>query len=208
MAVYESNFILSLRAHSKHEQARRHRMHDKKEDHATAEFGMDEFTRLLLYKMINNQLLERVNGVISIGKEAVILHADSDAAYPECPLPKECVIKVFKTTLSEFKQRDKYIKDDYRFKDRIGKQTNRKTIQLWAEKEMHNLVRLQKAGIPCPEVVALKKHILVMSFIGKDHIPAPKLKDAALKAADYIIAYDQVSEMTRAQNKTENVRLG
>lgn len=54
--------------HSKHEQARRHKLHDKKEDHATAEFGMDEFTRLLVYKMINNQLLERVNGVISIGK--------------------------------------------------------------------------------------------------------------------------------------------
>lgn len=58
----------SLRAHSKHEQARRHKMHDKKEEHATAEFGVDEFTRLLLYKMINNQLLEKVNGVVSIGR--------------------------------------------------------------------------------------------------------------------------------------------
>lgn len=166
-------------------------MHDKKEDHATAEFGVDEFTRLLLYKMINNQLLERVNGVISIGKEAVILHADSDEAY-ERPLPKECVIKVFKTTLSEYKQRDKYIKDDYRFKDRIGKQTTRKIIQLWAEKEMHNLVRLHNAGIPCPDVVALKKHVLVMSFIGNDHNPAPKLKYAILNEADCIIAYEQV----------------
>lgn len=184
----------SLRAHSKNEQARRHRVHDKKEDHATAEFGVDEFTRLLLYKMINKQLLERVNGVISIGKEAVILHADSDEAYPEAPVPKECVIKVFKTTLSEYKQRDKYIKDDYRFKDRIGKQTTRKIIQLWAEKEMHNLVRLQKAGIPCPEVVALKKHVLVMSFIGKDHNPAPKLKYAILDEAECAVAYEQVIE--------------
>lgn len=166
-------------------------MHDKKEDHATAEFGVDEFTRLLLYKMINNQLLERVNGVISIGKEAVILHADSDEAY-ERPLPKECVIKVFKTTLSEYKQRDKYIKDDYRFKDRIGKQTTRKIIQLWAEKEMHNLVRLKNAGIPCPDVVVLKKHVLVMSFIGSNHNPAPKLKYAILSEADSILAYEQV----------------
>lgn len=53
--------------HSKHEQARRHRTRDKKADQATAEFGVDEFTRLLLYKMISNQLLEKVNGVISIG---------------------------------------------------------------------------------------------------------------------------------------------
>lgn len=57
-----------MKLHSKHEQARRHRIHDKKEDHATAEFGMDEYTSLLIYKMINNQVLERVSGVISIGK--------------------------------------------------------------------------------------------------------------------------------------------
>lgn len=184
----------SLKAHSSKEQSRRHRMHDKKEDHATAELGVDEFTRLLLYKLINNQLLERVNGVISTGKEAVILHADSDPSYPECQLPRECVVKVFKTTLSEFKQRDKYIKDDHRFKDRYGKQNSRKMVQLWAEKEMHNLMRLEKIGLPCPEVVALKKHILVMSFIGQDHRPAPKLKDAALKPVDWIMAYEQVVE--------------
>lgn len=191
--MYSHIFLCSLRAHSKNEQTRRHRTHDRKEEHATAEFGVDEFTRLLLYKMVNNQLLERVNGVISIGKEAVILHADSDKTY-EPPLPKECAIKVFKTTLSEYKQRDKYIRDDYRFKDRVGKQTTRKIICLWAEKEMHNLRRLERFGIPCPTVVALKKHVLVMSFIGTDHNPAPKLKYAILNEADCIMAYEQVIE--------------
>ena len=29
-------------------------------------------------------------------------------------------------------------------------------VQLWAEKEMRNLRRLQAAGIPCPEPVLLK----------------------------------------------------
>lgn len=126
------------------------------------------------------------------GKEAVILHADTNPSYFETPGPKECVIKVFKTTLSEFKQRDKYIKDDYRFKDKIGNQTSRKTVGIWAEKEKQNLIRLQKAGIPCPEVVYLKEHVLIMSFIGEDHIAAPKLKDANLDKTDYIIAYEQV----------------
>jgi RIO kinase 3 len=51
-------------------------------------------------------------------------------------------VKVFKTTLNEFKTRDRYIKDDHRFKDRLGKQNPRKTIKLWAEKEMCNLSRL------------------------------------------------------------------
>lgn len=94
--------------------------------------------------------------------------------------------------MAEFKQREKYIRDDYRFKDRIGKQRVRKTIHLWAEKEMRNLLRLQKAGIPCPDVVTLKRHILIMSFIGEDNRPAPKLKDAVLKPEEYILAYEQV----------------
>lgn len=52
--------------------------------------------------------------------------------------------------------------------------------------------RMKKAEIPCPEVVLLKKHILVMSFIGKDHVPAPKLKDAMLGSEDMKNAYYQV----------------
>lgn len=51
---------------------------------------------------------------------------------------------------------------------------------------------MKKADIPCPEVVLLKKHILVMSFIGKDHVPAPKLKDVMLSSEDTKDAFYQV----------------
>ncbi len=109
----------------------------------------------------------------------------------DVPLPSECAIKVFKTTLNEFKNRDRYIKDDYRFKDRFGKQNPRKVVRLWAEKEMHNLKRLHEAGISCPEVVLLRKHILIMSFIGQDQKPAPKLKDVRLSSDSMMSAYQQ-----------------
>ena len=95
-----------LRNYSK--KVKKSKMHDRKENVATAEMGMDEPTRLLLYKLINNQVLEQVNGIVSAGKEAVILHADCDENYDgELDLPKECAIKIFKTTLNEFKQRDR-----------------------------------------------------------------------------------------------------
>lgn len=110
-------------------------------------------------------------------------------------MPKECAIKIFKTTLNEFKQRDRYIKDDYRFKDRFSKQNNRTVISMWAEKEMHNLMRMRKAGINCPDVVMLKKHVLVMSFIGENNRASPKLKDAILSDADLIVAYEEILEM-------------
>ncbi|XP_068849699.1 serine/threonine-protein kinase RIO3 isoform X3 [Capricornis sumatraensis] len=51
--------------------------------------------------------------------------------------------------------------------------------------------RMQRAGIPCPTVVLLKKHILVMSFIGHDQVPAPKLKEVKLSSEEMKDAYYQ-----------------
>lgn len=51
---------------------------------------------------------------------------------------------------------------------------------------------MKKFKIPCPIVQMLKKHVLVMSFIGEDRVPAPKLKDARMSNSDLQKAYDQV----------------
>ena len=45
---------------------------------------------------------------------------------------------------------------------------------------MRNLSRLYNAGIPCPRPILLKGHVLLMSFLGVDGWPSPKLKDAHL----------------------------
>ena len=66
---------------------------------------------------------------------------------------------------------------------------------MWAEKEYHNLSRMRQAGLPCPDVVLLKKHVLVMAFIGQDGRPAPKLREAALSAEEVDLAYSQTVSM-------------
>lgn len=60
------------------------------------------------------------------------------------------------------------------------------------------LYRMQKAGIPCPTVVLLKKHILVMSFIGHDQVPAPKLKEVKLSSEEMKDAYHQTLHVSCA----------
>ncbi|XP_005990813.1 serine/threonine-protein kinase RIO3 [Latimeria chalumnae] len=185
----------ALKQHSYSEQRRSARLHEKKE-HSTAEHAVDPKTRLLLYKMVNAGILESINGCFSTGKESVVFHAKGGRMDMRA-VPEECAIKVYKTTLNEFKNRDKYIKDDYRFKERFSKLNPRKVIRLWAEKEMHNLIRMQKAEIACPEVIVLKKHILVMSFIGQDQVPAPKLKEVRLGSEDMKDAYYQVLHMIK-----------
>ena len=106
-------------------------------------------------------------------------------------MPDECAVKIFKTTLNEFKNRDRYIKDDFRFRYKFSKQNPRKLVRVWAEKEMHNLNRMSRAGLRCPEVVLLKKHVLIMSFIGEEMRPAPKLHEVQLSDSQLESAYQQ-----------------
>ncbi|KAF7246415.1 Serine/threonine-protein kinase RIO3 [Varanus komodoensis] len=137
-----SNHVFNaLKQHAYSEERRSARLHEKKE-HSTAEKAVDPKTRLILYKMVSSGMLETITGCISTGKESVVFHAYGGSLTEDSkPVPSECAIKVFKTTLNEFKNRDKYIKDEYRFKDRFSKMNPRKIIRLWAEKEMHNLTR-------------------------------------------------------------------
>lgn len=110
------------------------------------------------------------------------------------------VIKVFKTTLDDFRNRSEYIRDDPRFANRLSKHNAGKLVKLWAEKEMYNLNRMQRAGIPCPHVLAYRKHVLVLSLIGTDGQPAPKLRDAvdALSAAAVTRLYRECMLLVRS----------
>lgn len=57
-------------------------------------------------------------------------------------VPKKIAIKVFKTTLLDFRTREKYVHGDHRFsKDDYKKQNPRRIIKIWAMKEVANLNR-------------------------------------------------------------------
>lgn len=185
----------SLKVHSAQEGRRAARLHDKREK-ATTEQSLDPNTRLLLYKLVNREILDEVNGCISTGKESCVFHA-SGGRSEEFSVPAECAVKVFKTTLNEFKNREQYIREDFRFRDRFNKLNPRKVIHLWAEKEMHNLKKIERAGLPCPSVVLLKKHLLVMSFVGMDGVPAPQLREAGLDGEQLASAYAQTVQLAR-----------
>ena len=54
--------------------------------------------------------------IVATGKEAVVIHATGGQPPEEIqmPIPGELAVKVFKTTLNEFKNRQDYIANDYR----------------------------------------------------------------------------------------------
>nr|XP_022314156.1 serine/threonine-protein kinase RIO1-like [Crassostrea virginica] len=141
-----------------------------KKDRATAEQVMDPRTRMILFKFLQRGLIAEINGCISTGKEANVYHATTQNQ-------GDRAIKVYKTSILVFKDRDKYVTGEFRFRHGYCKHNPRKMVRTWAEKEMRNLSRMYQAGLPCPEPIFLKSHVLVMRFIGTDGWPAPLLKD-------------------------------
>ncbi|XP_072991108.1 uncharacterized protein [Typha latifolia] len=147
--------------------------HSEKADRATVEQAIDPRTRMVLFKMLNRGVFNDINGCISTGKEANVYHATKSDG-------QELAIKVYKTSVLVFKDRDRYVQGDYRFRHGYCKHNPRKMVKTWAEKEMRNLLRVKASGIRCPMPLLLRLHVLVMEFIGKAGWAAPRLKDAAL----------------------------
>ncbi|XP_045766216.1 serine/threonine-protein kinase RIO1 [Maniola jurtina] len=144
-----------------------------KHDRATAEQVMDPRTKMILFKLLNRGIINEINGCISTGKEANVYHATSKEG-------RDYAIKIFKTSILVFKDRDKYVSGEYRFRNGYCRSNPRKMVRTWAEKEMRNLVRLFNAQLNVPEPIILRSHVLVMTFMGENGWPSPKLKDVEI----------------------------
>ncbi|XP_062953076.1 serine/threonine-protein kinase RIO1 isoform X2 [Cynocephalus volans] len=174
---------------SRQKEADMYRIKDKA-DRATVEQVLDPRTRMILFKMLTRGIISEINGCISTGKEANVYHASTANG-------ESRAIKIYKTSILVFKDRDKYVSGEFRFRRGYCKGNPRKMVRTWAEKEMRNLIRLNTAEIPCPEPIMLRSHVLVMGFIGKDDMPAPLLKNIQLSESKARELYLQVIQYMR-----------
>ena len=172
--LIQESVSLCLHGVSKNLECSRVRTKDKA-DRATTEQALDPRTRMILFKLISHHVITDIQGCISTGKEANVYYATSAAG--------ERAIKVYKTSILVFKDRDKYVTGEFRFRHGYCKHNPRKMVRLWAEKEMRNLLRMHSNGVPCPSPILMRGHVILMEFIGKDGWSAPRLKDAEISPA-------------------------
>lgn len=121
-----------------------------------------------LYKFRKRGLLKALGGPISSGKEAVIFHAIGAKE-------EELAIKMYKVSTSNFNVMLDYIIGDPRFEN--IKRDRRSIVYAWARKELKNLKRAFDAGVEVPRPIAIDKNVLIMEFIGRDGVAAPRLRD-------------------------------
>ncbi|KAH9480406.1 Serine/threonine-protein kinase rio1 [Psilocybe cubensis] len=161
-----------------------------KSDRATNEQVLDPRTRLILFKMIGRGLIDEVNGCVSTGKEANVYHALT-------PEKTHLALKIYKTSILVFKDRDKYVTGEFRFRKGYSRNP-RKMVRMWAEKEMRNLKRLVAAGIRAPDPVEVRENVLVMTFVGdKDGWASPRMKDASLPPENVGQLYEELVLVVR-----------
>lgn len=166
-----------------------------KSDHATTENVLDSRIKNKLHKLFERGVLAEINGCISTGKEANVYYAKSKNG-------DEIAIKIYRTSILTFKNREKYIRGEYRFDHVHSLHNPRKMVKIWAEKEFSNLKRLEQGGVRVPRPILSGGHMLLMEFLGSDGWAAPKLKDAVLTDSKSRMLYRECIEiMWKMYNK-------
>jgi RIO kinase 1 len=149
-----------------------------KSDRQTIDQVLDPRIMRIIEKFKNSQLITEFSGCISTGKEANVYYARGKGTPDNEDINREIAIKIYKTSILIFKDRERYITGEFRFRHGYCKSNPRKMVSLWCEKEIRNLKRIKQKGVKCPEPYDFKSNLIMMEFIGKDGVAAPRLKDA------------------------------
>jgi RIO kinase 1 len=167
------------------------------EDKKTYDEVFDKNTLLTLYKMISKRIISTLDYPISTGKEGNVFRATDENE-------EALAVKIYRTSTSTYKNLNKYITGDPRFRN-VPKD-HRGIIFVWAQKEYKNLMRMNKAGIPSPKPKKLIKNVLVMEYIGNEEQPAPMLKDIELK--DNEKSFNSIKKMVKDLYQKANLIHG
>lgn len=146
----------------------------------------DVRTLKTLYTMASKGIITALGGVVSTGKEADVFHAIGENG-------RELAVKIYRISTSDFRAMEDYLIGDPRFSNIRG--TRKDIVFAWTKKEQRNLERAREAGVRAPEPITSERNILVMEFIGKDGVSAPRLKDLKPKNPQHI--YDIIANYMR-----------
>lgn len=167
------------------------RMFDSSEAKKAFENVFDHDTSIALLDLKDKNVIQKMYGVIESGKESVVFLADT-------PENERVIVKIYMNQAGGFRDMYQYLRGDKRF--RGVKKDRRSVIEEWCKKEFKNLKKASKV-LECPKPISYKENILVMSFIGEEFSPYPKLKDVEVenpkKGFDRVV--DDIKRLWRSE---------
>ncbi|GJQ73242.1 hypothetical protein Trydic_g13618 [Trypoxylus dichotomus] len=166
-------------------------------------FGVDAKAKLILNDMIDNKVFDSVDTFVIKRKDVAVLLVKKYLKPPDISTVQYYAVKVFKLQASKQLKRS-CVKGN---SETVPKPINMNQICEKAQKEALYLQSLKTAGVPCPEVIILKQHVIVLSLIGETKV-APTLKSTHLDVPGYKLAYQQVMEyMTKMYRQCNLIHL-
>ncbi|MEK6958828.1 MAG: serine protein kinase RIO [archaeon] len=127
----------------------------------------DNATMNVIHDLARKKYFEEIEFVLATGKEGNVFRCKSGEEH--------FALKIYKIETSDFRHMIDYIQGDERFKD--VRKDKLEIVKAWTKKEYRNLEEFTKARIRVPLPIASSRNCLVMEFIGKDGVLAPKAKE-------------------------------
>ena len=173
----------------------------------TKQGALDSRVRIHISKAINNGMLNKLNGCVKEGKEALVYHGEEgrgqlvqEKTNTTLTLVDnkgfDVAVKIFKR-IQEFRNRGQYVDGDPRYDGKeFSRSSERRQLEMWAEKEFRNLVRAHRAGVPVPKPLHYKENVLFLRFLGQDGWPSPQLRELTMKKGSkkWKLLYEQTME--------------
>ncbi|PKY48940.1 RIO1-domain-containing protein [Rhizophagus irregularis] len=91
-------------------------------------FNLTNYCFIILFKMINCNVIYEINGCVSTGKETNVYHVITEDG-------NHRAIKVYKTSILVFKDRDRYVTGEFRFRHGYSKHNPRKMVNYGRKKK-------------------------------------------------------------------------
>ena len=145
----------------------------------------DKETLLALSKIIEKGIFNKLDYLISMGKEANVYRAKASDEF--------VAVKIYKKETARFFRRHSYIIGDPRFPS-VPK-TERELVNAFASKEFKNLKVAYKANVPAPIPLYHYKNVVVMSFLGKEGLPYPRMVDGVVEKKDFEEIVEQIKRL-------------
>ena len=139
--------------------------------------AIDEFSLKTIDTLIKRKYFEDIENLIQIGKEAEVYNLKFEN--------NNRIIKIYRINNLTFANLDKYIRNDFRFKNLKG--SRRKIIFEWVKKEFRNLKKCENI-INSPKPIKFLNNCIVMEKIEGD-----LLKNSTLKSSKKV--FEKIIDM-------------
>lgn len=166
-----------------------------KDEHSRSIFAevFDRATLGAVHELARKKFFENVEFVVSTGKEGNVFRCVSGKNF--------YALKIYKIETSDFKHMNEYIIGDERFKN--VRKDKLEIVKTWTKKEFRNLEEFTNAKIRVPLPIASNRNCLIMEFIGKDGLAAPRAKEKPF--IDMQAAYETLCEYMAKMMKAKIV---